>query len=94
VQAAFYLRGLRALGHEAAFRYIVVETFPPYELSVISLGPDVLAVAAAKVDYAINLWRTCLETSNWPGYPTEVCWAELPAWEESRWLEKESREAA
>jgi hypothetical protein len=94
IQSAFYLRGLKAItGIDAIMRYIVQETFPPYALSVVSLGPDVLAVADAKVDYAINRWRECLASNEWPAFPTEVCYAELPAWEEARWLEKEGREA-
>ena len=28
------------------------------------------------------------------GYPAALCHAELPAWEEARWLEREVREAA
>jgi hypothetical protein len=100
IQAAFYLRGLcAALPGEAGpadaeFRLVVQETYPPYALSVISLAPAALELANAKVEYAIGLWQRCLETDTWPGYPTEVCYAELPAWEETRWLEKEAREHA
>jgi hypothetical protein len=91
IQAAFYLRGLKAItGVDAEFRWIVAETSPPFELSVISLTPAALAVANEKVDWALETWARCLETDEWPGYPTEVCYAELPAWEESRWLEKEA----
>lgn len=87
VQAAFYLRGLEALtGVDAEFRFVVVETAAPYALSVVSLGPAVMALANAKVDWAIRKWRECLAADNWPAYPNSVCWAELPAWEEARFL--------
>jgi hypothetical protein len=93
VQAAFYLRGLRDLtGHSrapVAWRWIVVETTPPYGLSVIEPGPAVLELADAKVDAALKLWAECLERDSWPGYPTKVATAELPAWEEARWLARE-----
>ncbi len=90
MQAALYLRGLRALrGVEAEFRFIVQETYAPYALSVISLDAASLAIANRKVDYAIATWRECLEKDYWPGYPDAVCVAELPAWEEARWLERE-----
>lgn len=93
VQAAFYLRGLEALtGAQAEFRFAVQETFPPYALSVIALGPDVLTLARKKIDYALGLWRRCLESGQWPAYSSQVCWAELPPWEEARWLAKEERE--
>jgi hypothetical protein len=95
VRAAFYLRGLeRVTGKTGWFRWIVQEKQPPYALSVISPGPDVLAVADAKVEYAIKRWRECLQADEWPAYPREVCFAELPPWEEARWLEREAREAA
>lgn len=92
-KAAFYLRGLKALtGVTAQFRWLVVETQPPYALSVVTPGPDVLALAEDKVDAAIALWRKCLDTDSWPAYPNRVCFAELPGWEETRWLAREARE--
>lgn len=93
IQAAFYLRGCeKALGVRPEFRFVVQETFSPYALSVVSLGPDVLALADKKVGYAIDLWARCLRADSWPAYPARVATAELPAWEESRWLEREMRE--
>jgi hypothetical protein len=71
---------------------VVQETFPPYALSVISLGPDVLELANAKVQYAIEKWEDCLSRGSWPAYPMRICWAEAPLWELSRWLEREARE--
>ena len=95
VQVAFYLRGLRAVTGEtsdADFRFVVQETYPPYALCPIGLGPDVMALAERKVEWAIRRWRICLDTGLWAAYPDEVCFAELPAWEEARWMEKEARE--
>lgn len=95
IQAAFYRRGVKAVfGREPEFRFVVQETFPPYALSVIGVGPDVLLMADKKIDYALSVWKRCLEDDHWPGYPQRVCYAELPAWEEYRWLEREEREAA
>lgn len=90
VQAAFHLRGLQAtteLRRESTMRYVVQETFPPYALGVVTPGADVLAVANAKIDYALKRWAACLETDTWPGYSTEVEVSELPAWaDDARWL--------
>jgi hypothetical protein len=95
VQVAFYLRGARAaLGSEPAFRYVVQETSPPYALSVVSLSPAALELAQAKVDHALAVWKRCLADDDWPAYPERVCFAELPPWEEARWLEREAREYA
>lgn len=95
VQAAFYIRGVEKLtGVTPEFRWVVVETTAPYALSVISPGPDILTIGRKKVEYAIDLWRRCITTDEWPAYPTDVCYAELPSWEEARWLEQEVRAAA
>lgn len=88
VQAAFYLRGARAVfGRDHEYRWVVVETEPPYAVSVVSLTPAALEIADAKVDLAIARWRECLASGEWPGYPRQVCYAEAPPWEEARLLE-------
>jgi hypothetical protein len=92
IQVAFYLRGLKAVtGFDATFRFCVQEPYPPYALSVVGLGPDALTLAEKKVLYAIERWQTCLATDKWPGYPRRTCYASLPAWQESWWLEREMR---
>lgn len=97
IQVAMYLRGLQAVTDKITdknpeFRYCIQETYPPYALSVVSLGPAALELANAKVDYALGVWKRCLEADEWPAYPTRVCFAEPPAWLESQWLEREARE--
>jgi hypothetical protein len=90
VQAAFYSRGVRAIfGLEPEFRFVVVEASPPYALSVVGLGPEAMALAGQKVARAIEMWRTCLGSGVFPGYPRRICWADLPPWESARWLERE-----
>lgn len=91
IQASFYRRGLHAVtGADIPFRFAVQETTPPYALSVVELGPDVYALADDKVDYAINLWRSCMATGEWHGYDTRVATAELPGWLETQWLERQA----
>lgn len=95
IQAAFYMRGVKAVsGVMPQFRFVVAETQPPYAVAVVALGPDVLELANRKIDYALGVWKTCLQSDVWPSYPTTVCWANLPPWEENRWLERELREEA
>ena len=92
IQCAFYLRGLQAItGHEARFRFVVQESYPPYALSVIGLAPEALEIGRRKVEYALRLWRYCLTRNVWPGYPTATCYAEAPPLEAARWLEQETR---
>ena len=93
IQAVWYLRGLKALtGAEAEFRFVAAETRPPYAVSVIGLGPDILMLAEKKVRRALELWRACVETGRFPGYPAQTCYATLPAWQEASWLEREVRD--
>lgn len=92
IQAAFYLRGLKKLtGEDAVFRFAVQETYPPYALSVVALGPAALMLAEKKVRYALELWTHCLEHGDWPGYPTQTAYAALPEYLEAAWLAKEER---
>ena len=92
IQAALYLRALRALGAERPrWRWVVCEAYPPYAVSVLEPGPDTLAVADAKIDYALEVWKRCLDSGRWPAYPPHIATVELPPWEEPRWLEREAR---
>lgn len=94
LRAAFYCRGLRALGlsDNPRYRFVVIETAPPHALSVIELTPAALAMAERKVAAAIDLWRWCLERDLWPGWPARVCYVEPPVGHERRWLDRETRE--
>ena len=92
IQAAFYLRGLKAItGFDATFRFAVQEPQAPFALAVVALGPDALLLAEKKVLYALEHWRACLTAGEWPGYARRTCYASLPAWQEAWWLEKEMR---
>ena len=88
LQCAHYLRGLNVLtGVDATWRFVVVETEPPYALSVVSLAASALEIAERKRQRALELWKRSLDTDDWPGYPREVAYAEAPPWEESRFVE-------
>ena len=93
LQAAFYLRGLEAVTNQRAqFRLVVIETAPPFAMSVLALSSGALELANAKIDKALAVWRACLEADTWPAYPALVATVEPPAWAESQWLEREARE--
>lgn len=89
IQAAFYLRGYKkAFGLEPTWRFIVVETTPPYALSIVTPSPDVLTLAGRKVEHAIATWRKCLAENHWPAYTRQVSVAELPSWVETDWTNR------
>lgn len=90
VQAAFYLRGVKALtGQVPTFRWILAESTPPYAVSVVSPDASAREIGDVKVDRAIEKWRECLKTDVWPGWSQSVYMAETPAYEELRWMEQD-----
>ncbi len=86
MQAAFYARGLRAVGarKRPEFRYAVLEQKRPHALSVAALDPQAVHMAGEKVEMALHLWAECIKADRWPGYPNRICYAEAPPWEATK----------
>lgn len=94
VQAAFYTRAVEAVsGFVPTFRWCVVETSPPYALSVLEPGGDVLAAGRSDMEYALNVWRSCMATGSWPAYPPTVHRIEAPSWELDKRVLREEQAA-
>lgn len=94
IRASFYKRGVRAItGIDPEFLWIVVETEAPYALSVVTPGPDVLALGDDKVEYALRTWRRCLASGEFPGYTPRVATAEMPPYEETKWMDRRDEAA-
>lgn len=91
IQAAFYRRGIRALGlaKDPVMRFVVQETEPPYALCVMRMSDAMLELADRQVERAIAIWRKCLATNDWPGYPPYTVEIEAPGWHEERVLSRE-----
>lgn len=52
---------------------------PPFFVHVVQLTPVDLQLGAARNRRAIQIYRECLESGEWPAYP-EVSHIEMPAW--------------
>jgi hypothetical protein len=65
--------------------FVVQEVKPPYLLSVIRLEPAYLEMGKSKVDFGLFMWRKCLATGEWPGYPTKICCIEPLPWNLAQW---------
>jgi hypothetical protein len=91
IQAAFYRRAVVAeYDSQPTFRWIVVETKPPYPISVHTLTERAMASAQVKVDTAIQLWNECQASGVWPAYPNSVQEVDIPGWssdEADTWAE-------
>jgi hypothetical protein len=84
IQAAFYCRAVMATeavdSSRVQFRWVVVETKPPYPVSIFTLSDRAMASAQVKVDAAIQLWNECQQTGVWPAYPQDLIEVDLPGW--------------
>lgn len=82
VQAAFYLRGLKATtGADHTWVWLFQETEPPFACSLVSMGPAMRTIAERKVEKAIGIWRKCITTGSWPAYEQRVHYAEPTPWQ-------------
>lgn len=80
-QAAFYARGVRALGGaDPAFVFLAQETEHPFDCALYGCDPGLRVIAEAQVEAAIDRWRECLRTKEWPGYGPRVRWVDAPVW--------------
>jgi hypothetical protein len=86
IQAALVMRGLDVIRGEIqrSFYFVIQEIDPPYECSVVLLGPDAEEHAKQRVFQALGVWRRCLDTDRWPGYPhttkERAYFADMPGW--------------
>lgn len=94
MQAAFYEMGLEAIRGRAPepMRFVVVETEPPFALSVIAPAPSLIELARDDVREALAVWQECLTSGQWPGYPAHTAWVEAPAWAIQRREERQLRQ--
>lgn len=92
IQMALGLRGLNALtGNENAKHiWLVIEQQAPHLCSLVAPDPAQVALGHAKLTQAARIWRECMTTGKWPGYPERICWVAPQPWEMARWEEMEA----
>lgn len=97
VQAAMHERALNALEPKLAgrrrFRFIAQENFEPYALVPVELSEHWLTMGRKKLEFAISIWRRCIDNDEWPLYPSEPITPEYPGWQEQQWLNREIAES-
>lgn len=95
-QQAFYERVITSVQPEVAgrlrFEFLVQEVEEPFALCMAPLSEADVAVARRQVDYAVGLWKACLERGEWPGYGRAVDPVKLPEWRFREWLQREMEE--
>lgn len=77
-----YPMGVAALTGEPPprFIYIVQEVEPPHAFSVVELDSQAVEFTTNRVSQAFHVWRECLSTGRWPGYPSNVCHVSPPTY--------------
>lgn len=100
LQAAFYCNGVAFEGYpinnplfeKPRFVFLVQETAAPYACSLVALSNAWIEIAQERYRKALNIWRDCLESNKWPAYPTQICYADPPAWALNQYLESMEQE--
>jgi hypothetical protein len=79
IQEAFYRRVVTNLGTVTPrFVFVAQSCEPPYECSLHGCDPALQEIADAEVQRAIDLWRQCMSTKNWPSHGGRIHWAIPP----------------
>lgn len=69
--AAHYIDGVKAAtGEELPFHFVLVEKTAPFLVSVVELDWEALDLGRALNDRAKRIYRECVESNTWPGYPS------------------------
>ena len=78
--AAHYIDGVKAVtGEELPFHFLLVEKAAPYFVSVVELDVEAINLGRQLNDRAKRIYRECVESGNWPGYPSGEL-VSLPMW--------------
>jgi len=93
VQAQHYREVWHALtGEWRRFIFCFQETTAPFATCFIELHDDKgdeadwIEAAAAKTAKARRVWRECLATDKWPGYPAEILKVGARSWHTRDWI--------
>lgn len=83
LSAAWYLDVAAGLDVEvAAYALVFVESAPPHPVVVAELDADFIDIGARKTRRALEVYRRCLDTGEWPGYLPDDQYTTIypPAW--------------
>lgn len=81
VQRGHYLDVLeRATGRTAEMVFVVVETAAPHLVGVHQLARDFADMGEVEALAARDLYKQCVESGEWPGYPTTINLVQPPMW--------------
>jgi len=81
-QAAFYLDVITwAYGQRPdIFLFAAFEKTPPYAVKLYEVTPEAIIRAGEGYRSALHIAKACLESTEWPSYPTDIEPIEYPKW--------------
>lgn len=82
-QDAFYRRVLRSAEGFARppMRFSAIELDPPHGTVITAPDDRLRAIAEAEVEQAIQLWRQCMRTNEWPLFGPQTRWVDAANWQ-------------
>lgn len=96
IQAAMQERILDILDPESAgrrkWRFVGQENWAPWAIVAVELDEHWLTMGRKAVDMAVGIWRECMASGRWPGYPPFPMTPVYPGYKEAAWLGREIAE--
>lgn len=81
LQAAVYTRAVEiTTGDALPFVFVAVEKTPPHFVGMYVLPPDAIDRGVQSRIDALDIYRRCRDTGQWPDYPTDVTELRWPRW--------------
>lgn len=83
LQAAWYRDAVMALGldPDPVFLFVVVETNPPHDVSVVRLHDAAQRRGEALMERTRRIYAECMATGHWPGIPRGIHTVDLPLYQ-------------
>ena len=95
IQASWHIRGLITalrLSEIPSYRWIFVQSEPPFEARTIDATPEFLSIADRDCSIAVQVWANALERDSWHGYPKSKV-LEYPPWASAKAMNKHTSSA-
>jgi exodeoxyribonuclease VIII len=90
IQAANYSTAFETeYGNTPTFYFVAVETAPPYGVSVFTMDAAAIDEGRRLMRKAAALYKACMESGEWPGYPQQLNTIALPAWAQPSFADME-----
>jgi len=82
IQAAAYLESFEQITGEplAVFNFVVVETKEPHQVGCFTHREDSIMLGKMYWEKALGIYKECMESGEWPGYPDVLIAIDVPAY--------------